>query len=407
MAHIFERLASLGQNRSGSVAAIFAFSMIPLIGIAGAAVDFSRASTASARLKAAADSAVLAALKAKPSDDPVVIGKKVFKGNVDAANDSKVNVTNVILTVNPERTKAKIRFDADVKMTIAAIMKDKVEISGEAEATTAGAQDRSVFFVMDNSLSMQFPIQPGISPPIASDGCIFSCHLTLAETRAKGIVSRLEAGLKAFKSLSDKLKQANSSTQFTAFTSNEKLTKIEGPTTNTNTLSNAFDLLSFESSTHLGDHMATIADLVGKPEKSKQKILILMGDGLESYRYNDFSPPNPLDPNGYPTWLGAPDGTGSFVYKYGPTGPTLPPKGFAASCTALKSSGVKIFTLYTPNYGGYPGEDFNHQPNETVSRNVMCNCASDDGFFVVNSQGTLDKAVEDLMSVLSALRISQ
>jgi len=51
------------QNRKGGVAPLLALSIVPIIGIVGAGVDYSRASAARVGLQAALDSALLFAAK--------------------------------------------------------------------------------------------------------------------------------------------------------------------------------------------------------------------------------------------------------------------------------------------------------------------------------------------------------
>src|SRR3954451_23988958 len=58
-----------GGNNAGNVATAFALAMIPLAAAAGAAVDYSRASAARARLQAAGDAAALRAAAARVSTD--------------------------------------------------------------------------------------------------------------------------------------------------------------------------------------------------------------------------------------------------------------------------------------------------------------------------------------------------
>jgi Putative Flp pilus-assembly TadE/G-like/von Willebrand factor type A domain len=304
------------RGTAGSVAVAFALALLPLIGITGAAIDFSRASGASSRLKAAADAAVLSALKAKPAEDPIVIGKKVFKGNVDALNDSRITVTRVVMTVNNERTKATLKFEADVKMSLASVIRDKVSIDGMAESTIGAGDDIDAYFVIDTSLSMQFPMDP--TRPIPNiGGCFFSCHLDRASIKAMGSVSRLDAGIDAFKQIADTLYKSNSNNKFNAFTSSLKLNKLVGPTSNKNILYDALDNVAFETSTHMAEHLSQLAQFIVNSPSNYRKTVILMTDGLEEHRNTDVGIWAPNDPNGDHVWVGAFNGVGEALPGYG------------------------------------------------------------------------------------------
>ncbi|HVL70949.1 MAG TPA: pilus assembly protein TadG-related protein, partial [Beijerinckiaceae bacterium] len=53
------RLRDLLRNRNGSIAITFALSLVPMLGLSGAAVDYGRATNARAKLQAALDGIVL------------------------------------------------------------------------------------------------------------------------------------------------------------------------------------------------------------------------------------------------------------------------------------------------------------------------------------------------------------
>jgi Flp pilus assembly protein TadG len=58
---VLKRFAS---EQRGSVAIIFALAMVPVLGMAGAAIDYGAASSARAQMAQASDAAALAAAKA-------------------------------------------------------------------------------------------------------------------------------------------------------------------------------------------------------------------------------------------------------------------------------------------------------------------------------------------------------
>lgn len=66
--HLRNLIARLQRSEDGNIAIFFALATIPLIGAAGAAVDFSQANNVKARLQAALDAAVLAGAKNQTSN---------------------------------------------------------------------------------------------------------------------------------------------------------------------------------------------------------------------------------------------------------------------------------------------------------------------------------------------------
>src|SRR5918993_3749581 len=62
-------LQKFRHDSSGNVAAAFAFSVLPLVGLAGAAVDYSRATKVQSNLQQITDAAALKAAAARVSSD--------------------------------------------------------------------------------------------------------------------------------------------------------------------------------------------------------------------------------------------------------------------------------------------------------------------------------------------------
>ncbi|HEY1543387.1 MAG TPA: TadE/TadG family type IV pilus assembly protein [Xanthobacteraceae bacterium] len=95
------RLDALRTSRDGNVAIIFALAIIPVLGLVGSAVDYSRASLVRSRLQAAADSAALFAATGSTATDSarVTAGTSAFTsqyGSVTptvAVADGAVSVT--------------------------------------------------------------------------------------------------------------------------------------------------------------------------------------------------------------------------------------------------------------------------------------------------------------------------
>jgi Flp pilus assembly protein TadG len=82
----------LKRDREGSVAATFALALVPVIGLVGAAIDYSAANRARTNLQAALDAALLAGAK-DGSANWTTAALNVFNANLNAKFASNVNPT--------------------------------------------------------------------------------------------------------------------------------------------------------------------------------------------------------------------------------------------------------------------------------------------------------------------------
>lgn len=98
-------LRQFRRDNSGSVAGAYALSILPLVGLAGAAVDYSRATKARSNLQLVVDAAALkAAAKNGASDEArIAIALALFKtatpGSDELANDATATVSGRSVTV--------------------------------------------------------------------------------------------------------------------------------------------------------------------------------------------------------------------------------------------------------------------------------------------------------------------
>src|SRR5580704_7127214 len=87
------RLIAFRSAKSGNVALIFAFTMIPMIGLVGAGVDYSRAARIKTIMQAAADAAALGSI-AQASQGYTAALSMNSPGPVPAAQTQAVNIFN-------------------------------------------------------------------------------------------------------------------------------------------------------------------------------------------------------------------------------------------------------------------------------------------------------------------------
>lgn len=91
MTYIAQRLAAFGRNEDGSIAVIFALSLIIILGAAGIAIDFARAVHAQTEMQSALDSAVLAGVRAD-SNKQVSDATSMFNANFSDSAAKGVSV---------------------------------------------------------------------------------------------------------------------------------------------------------------------------------------------------------------------------------------------------------------------------------------------------------------------------
>src|SRR5438132_9509119 len=83
----------IGRDKRGNVTMTFALSLLPAIGLAGAGVDYSRASRIRTMLQAAADAAAVGSIS-KASDGYQAALQMSGDGPVPAGNNQAVNIFN-------------------------------------------------------------------------------------------------------------------------------------------------------------------------------------------------------------------------------------------------------------------------------------------------------------------------
>jgi Flp pilus assembly protein TadG len=142
-------------DRSGSVAIMFALSTIPVLGLAGAAVDYSRATTARTQMQAAADGAALAAVNAPNLTDQqrVDLAKRMFAANVAG---SVIGAPSV--SVKVEKDKVTVKVDAPINnefMSLVGIPSSTLGVTSQAvNGATATLGNVEISLVLDTTGSM-------------------------------------------------------------------------------------------------------------------------------------------------------------------------------------------------------------------------------------------------------------
>lgn len=150
-----ELLDRLRRHEDGAVALLFALALIPLLGVAGAAMDYSRASSLQTAMQSAADSTALALSRDAPnlsSAELQSLAAATFKSRL-----GKLNVSNV--AVNASYTKSggsRLTIDASASLSTSFTKMagfDKIDVAANSEVKWGNTRLR-IALVLDTTGSM-------------------------------------------------------------------------------------------------------------------------------------------------------------------------------------------------------------------------------------------------------------
>lgn len=155
--------ATFSENRGGNTAMIFALVSIPLLTVAGFALDFRRASNGKAEVQSAVDAATISAARAYTTSEETDPDKRWLEAklagaetfNLDMSDSTKwVSWTNLdFQQVGNNRIQASV--DLSTPTTFSGIM-GVTEIKGRVETEVEAGDDRpfEIVLVLDNTTSM-------------------------------------------------------------------------------------------------------------------------------------------------------------------------------------------------------------------------------------------------------------
>ncbi|MEZ2406997.1 pilus assembly protein TadG-related protein [Bosea sp. RCC_152_1] len=143
------------KDQSGNIMMLFGLSLVPLMGVVGVAVDYSRASNARQSLNAALDSAALMAARDAQKLTDVQLTARVnawLKDNLPA--DVKSEFTSAQVSIDRTARTVKIVANAQVPTTIARVLgSDNLAVSSSSQSTW-GLNTIELALVLDNTGSM-------------------------------------------------------------------------------------------------------------------------------------------------------------------------------------------------------------------------------------------------------------
>jgi Flp pilus assembly protein TadG len=149
-----EKLKAFGASRNGNVALIFGLALIPVFGIAGAAVDYSRANSAKSSMQGALDATALQLSKNAAGLTAAQLQQSAT--GIFTAQFNRPGMQNVAVTATFNSTTSTVTVSASaaVPSTILGIMGINQLDIGTSTTVTWGNTRLRVALVLDNTGSM-------------------------------------------------------------------------------------------------------------------------------------------------------------------------------------------------------------------------------------------------------------
>ena len=421
---LVRKFATLCREKSGSLAPMFGIALVPLIGMIGAAVDYSNANRIRTMLLAAADAASVGSVATSASGynsaasmplDGAVSGAakdavKIFKGEVAGKTGFTLGSVKADVEKSKGSVTSTVQFTAQVPMTF---MKVFGVSSLTVTGTSAAAHDLPVFvdfyLLLDNTPSMGVAATPADIATMVSntpDQCAFACHdlsnasnyYALAKTL--GVTTRIDVLRTATQQLMDTATSALAYPgqyrmaiyTFGTSATNLGLTTITSLTSSLSSAKTAaanIDLMAVPNQSYNNDQdtdynsiMPAVNNVIPAPgdglsSVAPQKVLFFVSDGVS-------------------------DANVGGVRTIAPINPAL--------CTAIKNRGIRIALLYT-TYLPLPTNAFYNTyvaPFSSTIGPAMQSCASPGLYFEVSPTQGIPEAMSALFQkVLLQARLTQ
>ena len=144
------------SDRGGNVAITFALAMLPIVGLTGMAVDYSRGNSAKASMQAALDAAALTLSKEAQGMNPSALGDKAksyFLANFNRPDVKNVQITPTYTELGNGQFKLTLSATAQVPTTITGLWQDKMNIASNAQVLW-GYKRLELALALDNTGSM-------------------------------------------------------------------------------------------------------------------------------------------------------------------------------------------------------------------------------------------------------------
>ncbi len=356
----------LVKSTDGNIALLFAFALLPMLLLAGFAIDYTRYVGTRSAVQGAIDGATLmgAGALATKTDAEVTAAVKSYAAETFGTGDGTLAIAGVAI----DRTKLKVTTTASLSVPTAF-----GSLWGfgafETEVTSAAiAPNRpymNVYLLLDNSASMGLAATTaGQTTMTANVGCVFACHTdegavfsilgatyhtTFDAARALGVTLRrdvMNTAAKKVISMIDTVDPSHQRIKVGVYYFNKDVSKAQDPTFDTtkatSALSGTYSNLGIDG-TYFDTSLASMKSIVGtagdgSSASSPMKLVLMVTDGVQSERSWVLTNVN---------WTCvAWSGTTCIKFKHAPYWYKVAPNK-PANCTDLKSNGATFGVLYT------------------------------------------------------------
>jgi Flp pilus assembly protein TadG len=423
------------QDPEGNVAIIFALSLLPIVFMAGMALDFSSAIEKRARLNAAADAAVLSAVTPKMASQSIAIAQAtaqaVFVGEASTVKGLTYSTPNINIVQNGLVRTATVTYTASSGNAFAGILNlPNWPISGSSTATSSYSPNINFYLLLDNSPSMNIAattagINTMVANTTAQGGCAFACHesnpsadnlgnphgednYTLAQNL--NVVTRIENMATATQSL-----MTTATTTATATNSTYQMAIYTFNGAGTNTIQTLTSNMTTAAAAAAGINVLEVYDNNWLTKTNDN-------NDTDTNFETALSEMNTLMPNPGSGLLGSPPQEVLFLVSDGVddevnvscsqqlSGTRCQEPFDTTWCTKIKARGIFIAVLYTeylplPTNSWY--NDWIAPFQSDIEPNIE-SCASPGLFFQVTTDGDITAAMQTLFQeAISSARLSQ
>jgi hypothetical protein len=442
-------LKKLLKDKSGNFGILGAVAIVPILGMAGMAIDFTRAMQLRSELQNAADAAVVGALSEKSAgmleainmsgNGVVKLSEKEGLALFDAqmakssddpdqpdqpADDSELDINERNVTISVTKTgkdlRAELSYEMSIKTSLLRVIgKESIKVAGKAVAVYQTQSFMDFYMLLDNTPSMGVGATPADVEKLikatknvkdsGSRDCAFACHIVSEKgvedktsnynvARNVGATIRIDVVAKAVAALTQEAEKTQSySNQFrmAAYTFGEtamdvKLLKVADLTSNLSKVKDGtqnIKLMSIPYQGYNNDQQTSFDDALTKIGEE----ISAPGNGNSS-----------ASPEKIVFFVS--DGVGD---SYKPKGCTKKLTGSRCQepidltyCTALKDRGIRMAALYTtylplPNNGWYNSWI---KPFQSEISTRMQSCASPGMFFEVSPTEGIEAAMKTLFN---------
>lgn len=421
--------AGFQADERGSIAILFALSLIPLVMIVGATIDYTRAATMRTRFTRLADTAALAAVRAAALQEADCLAKSSTTGPCTPDNIKKLGEgaglnflaadtafarssqsSSVALTNNDGSWSATVTYSAQSPAAMTGLIGFSSIPVGRTVTSNISLGSQiylNIRLLLDRSMSMGIgATADDISRMQDLTGCAFGCHTNGSSStyydkpKAQGIRFRIDELRDATTALIATAKTVTASNarthiQMAAHAFNHQVTTLVDLTTDLNKVASAvkaLDLPTSDDGTQTSDAIKWINTKIsgngnGQKATTPQEIIFIVTDGVDDGIYTGWqgmSAPYGKPLSWWPKYMTKAN-TGAF------------PRG---ACTALKQKNAivaVVYTTYVPFVGTEQYDKLIGPFASDIAPNLQ-ECATPDYFFTASTPGDIQKGMQQLFN---------